>query len=154
MKTYSARPSDVERKWYIIDAEDLVLGRMAVEIADILRGKHKTMYTPHIDTGDHVVVINAAKVRLTGNKAGNKTYYWHTGYPGGIKERTAGQILSGNHPERVVEKAVLRMMPKGPLGRAQFKKLKIYAGAEHPHEAQKPEVLDIAARNSKNKRSA
>ncbi|MGB1876263.1 MAG: 50S ribosomal protein L13 [Rhodospirillaceae bacterium] len=154
MKTYSARPSDVERKWYIIDAEDLVLGRMAVEIADILRGKHKTMYTPHIDTGDHVVVINAAKVRLTGNKAGNKTYYWHTGHPGGIKERTAGQILSGNHPERVVEKAVLRMMPKGPLGRAQFKKLKIYAGAEHPHEAQKPEVLDIAARNSKNKRSA
>ena len=154
MKTYSARPSDVARKWYIIDAEDLVLGRMAVEIADILRGKHKTMYTPHIDTGDHVVVINAAKVRLTGNKAGNKTYYWHTGHPGGIKERTAGQILSGNHPERVVEKAVLRMMPKGPLGRAQFKKLKIYAGAEHPHEAQKPEVLDIAARNSKNKRSA
>lgn len=154
MKTYSARPSDVERKWYIIDAEDLVLGRMAVEIADILRGKHKTMYTPHIDTGDHVVVINAAKVRLTGNKTGNKTYYWHTGHPGGIKERTAGQILSGNHPERVVEKAVLRMMPKGPLGRAQFKKLKIYAGAEHPHEAQKPEVLDIAARNSKNKRSA
>ncbi|MBT4740096.1 MAG: 50S ribosomal protein L13 [Rhodospirillaceae bacterium] len=154
MKTYSARPSDVERKWYIIDAEDLVLGRMAVEIADILRGKHKTMYTPHIDTGDHVVVINAAKVRLTGNKVANKTYYWHTGYPGGIKNRTAGQILSGKFPERVVEKAVLRMMPKGPLARDQFKKLKIYAGAEHPHEAQKPEVLDIAARNSKNKRSA
>jgi large subunit ribosomal protein L13 len=154
MNTYSARPSDVERKWYIIDAEDLVLGRMAVEIADLLRGKHKTMYTPHIDTGDHVIVINAGKIRLTGNKMTNKTYYWHTGHPGGIKERTAGQILSGNHPERVVEKAVRRMMPKGPLARAQFKKLNIYAGAEHPHEAQKPEVLDIGARNSKNKRSA
>lgn len=154
MNTYSARPSDVEHKWYLIDAEDLVLGRMAVEIADILRGKHKTMFTPHIDTGDNVIVINAEKVRLTGNKLSNKTYYWHTGHPGGIKERTAGQILSGNHPERVVEKAVRRMMPKGPLARAQFKKLKIYAGAEHPHEAQKPEVLDIAARNSKNKRSA
>lgn len=154
MNTYSARPSDVEHKWYLIDAEDLVLGRMAVEIADILRGKHKTMFTPHIDTGDHVVVINAEKVRLTGNKLANKTYYWHTGHPGGIKERTASQILTGNFPERVVEKAVRRMMPKGPLARAQFKKLKIYAGAEHPHEAQKPEVLDIAARNSKNKRSA
>jgi large subunit ribosomal protein L13 len=154
MNTYSARPSDVQRKWYIIDAEDVVLGRMAVEIADILRGKHKTMYTPHIDTGDNVIVINAAKVRLTGNKLANKTYYWHTGYPGGIKNRTAGQILGGKYPERVVEKAVQRMLPKGPLARAQFKKLKIYAGAEHPHEAQQPEVLDIAARNPKNKRSA
>ena len=154
MNTYSARPSDVEHKWYLIDAEDLVLGRMAVEIADVLRGKHKTMFTPHIDTGDNVIVINAGKVRLTGNKLSNKTYYWHTGHPGGIKERTAGQILSGKFPERVVEKAVRRMMPKGPLARAQFKKLKIYAGAEHPHEAQKPQVLDIAARNSKNKRSA
>ena len=154
MNTYSARPSDVQRKWYIIDAEDVVLGRMAVEIADILRGKHKTMYTPHIDTGDNVIVINAAKVRLTGNKLANKTYYWHTGYPGGIKNRTAGQILGGKYPERVVEKAVQRMLPKGPLARAQFNKLKIYAGAEHPHEAQQPEVLDIAARNPKNKRSA
>lgn len=154
MKTYSARPSEVQRKWYIIDAEGVVLGRMAAEIAKILRGKHKTMFTPHIDTGDHVIVINAGKVKLTGNKVDKKTYYWHTGHPGGIKQRTASQILSGKYPERVVEKAVLRMMPRGPLGRAQFKKLNIYAGAEHPHGAQKPEVLDIAARNIKNKRSA
>lgn len=154
MKTYSARPSDVERKWYIIDAEDVVLGRMAAEIADLLRGKHKTMFTPHIDTGDNVIVINAAKVRLTGNKRAQKRYYWHTGYPGGIKERSAEQILSGKYPERVVQKAVERMMPRGPLGRAQLKKLKVYAGAEHPHDAQQPEVLDIGARNAKNKRSA
>jgi len=154
MKTYSARPSDVERKWYIIDAEDVVLGRMAAEIADVLRGKHKTMFTPHIDTGDNVIVINAAKVRLTGNKRVQKRYYWHTGYPGGIKERSAEQILSGKYPERIVQKAVERMMPRGPLGRAQLKKLKVYAGAEHPHDAQQPEVLDIAARNAKNKRSA
>lgn len=154
MRTYSARPGDVERKWYVVDAEDVVLGRMAAEIANILRGKHKAMFTPHIDTGDNVIVINAAKVKLTGNKQDKKTYYWHTGYPGGIKSRTAGQVLSGKYPERVVEKAVQRMMPRGPLGRAQFKKLKVYAGAEHPHEAQNPEVLDIAARNPKNKRSA
>lgn len=154
MKTYSARPSEVQRKWYVIDADGVVLGRMAAEIAKLLRGKHKAMFTPHIDTGDNVIVINAGKVRLTGNKVDKKTYYWHTGYPGGIKQRTAGQILNGRHPERVVEKAVQRMMPRGPLGRAQFKKLHIYAGAEHPHEAQKPEVLDIATRNIKNKRSA
>ena len=154
MGTYSARPSEVQRKWYVIDAEDVVLGRMAAEIAKILRGKHKTMFTPHIDTGDNVIVINAAKVRLTGNKHANKTYYWHTGYPGGIKKRTAGQILNGKFPERVVEKAIERMMPRGPLSRAQFKKLKIYPGAEHPHEAQNPEVLDIASRNPKHKRSA
>jgi len=154
MKTYSARPSDVERKWYIIDAENVVLGRMAAEIANLLRGKRKTMYTPHIDTGDNVIVINAAKVRLTGNKRLNKRYYWHTGYPGGIKDRTAEQILTGKYPERVVQKAVERMMPRGPLGRAQLKKLKVYPGAEHPHEAQQPESLDIGARNPKNKRSA
>lgn len=154
MKTYSARPSDVQRKWYIIDAEDVVLGRMAAEIANLLRGKRKAMFTPHIDTGDNVIVINAAKVRLTGNKRGQKRYYWHTGYPGGIKDRTAEQILSGKYPERVVQKAVERMMPRGPLGRAQLKKLKVYAGAEHPHEAQQPEALDFGARNPKNKRSA
>jgi len=154
MGTYSARPSDVKRKWYVIDAQDLVLGRMASEIAKILRGKHKAIYTPHIDTGDNVIVVNASKVKLTGNKHDKKTYYWHTGYPGGIKQRTAGQILNGKFPERVVEKAVQRMMPKGPLSRAQFKKLKIYPGAEHPHEAQNPEALDIASRNPKNKRSA
>ncbi len=154
MKTFSARQNDVEHKWYIVDAEGVVLGRMAAQIANILRGKHKPMYTPHIDAGDNVIVINAAKVRMTGNKLANKTYYRHTGYPGGIKSHTAGQIIGGKHPERVVEKAVERMMPKGPLARQQFRKLKVYAGAEHPHEAQKPEVLDIAARNVKNKSSA
>ena len=154
MKTYSARPSDVERKWYLVDAEDVVLGRMAAEIAKVLRGKHKPMFTPHIDTGDNVIVINAAKVRMTGNKIAKKTYYWHTGYPGGIKERTAGEIIKGKYPERVIEKAVKRMMPKGPLAREQIRKLKVYAGAEHPHEAQKPEALDIAGRNPKNRRSA
>ena len=154
MKTYSAKPSEVERKWHLIDAEGLVLGRMAAEIAKILRGKHKPMFTPHIDTGDHVVVINAEKVAMTGRKREQKTYYWHTGYPGGIKSRTAGQILDSAHPERVVQKAVERMIPRGALGRAQFKKLRVYAGPEHPHEAQQLEVLDIASMNSKNKRVA
>ena len=154
MKTYSARPADVERKWYIVDAQDVVLGRMAAEVANILCGKHKPMYTPHIDTGDNVIVINAAKVRMTGNKLADKTYHWHTGYPGGIRSRTAGQIIGGKHPERVVEKAIKRMMPKGPLAREQLRKLKVYAGAEHPHEAQQPEVLDLASRNPKNRRSA
>ena len=154
MKTFSAKPAEVERKWFVIDAEDVVLGRLASQIAMILRGKHKPIYTPHIDTGDHVVVINAEKVALTGNKRNDKTYYWHTGYPGGIKERTADKILDGNHPERVIVKAVERMVPRNPLGRAQMKKLRVYAGAEHPHEAQQPEVLDFAAQNTKNKRSA
>lgn len=154
MKTYSAKPTDVTRKWLLIDAEDVVLGRMASEIAKILRGKHKTMFTPHIDTGDNVIVINAQKVKLTGNKRDNEKFYWHTGHPGGIKSRTMGQILDGEHPERVVLKAVERMMPKGPMGRQMMRKLKVYAGTEHPHEAQGPEVLDIAARNPKNKRSA
>jgi large subunit ribosomal protein L13 len=154
MKTYSAKPSEVERKWYIVDAEDVVLGRMAAAIANILRGKHKPMFTPHIDCGDHVIVINAEKVRLTGRKREQKTYYRHTGYPGGIKSITAGAILDGKHPERVVEKAVQRMIPRGPLGRQQLTKLKVYAGPEHPHAAQQPEVFDFAARNPKNKRSA
>lgn len=154
MKTYSAKPAEVERKWWLIDAEDLVLGRLAVVVADTLRGKNKPIYTPHIDCGDHVVVVNAEKVALTGNKRRDKTYYRHTGYPGGIKSTTAGKILDGAHPERVIEKAVERMIPKGPLGRAQFKKLRVYAGAEHPHEAQQPAPLDLAAMNSKNKRSA
>ncbi len=152
MKTYSAKPSEVERKWHLIDAEGLVLGRLASEVAMLLRGKRKPMYTPHIDCGDHVVIINADKVALTGNKRADKTYYWHTGYPGGIKQRTAGQILDGAHPERVVMKAVERMIPRGPLGRAQFKKLRVYAGPDHPHEAQSPEVLDFGSRNSKNKK--
>lgn len=153
MKTYSMKPSEVEKKWILIDAEDVVLGRMAAEIAKILRGKHKPGYTPHIDCGDNVIVINAEKVKLTGRKLTDKNYYWHTGHPGGIKSRTAGQILDGAHPERVVQKAVERMIPRGPLGRDQMRNLKVYAGGEHPHEAQKPEVLDIAAKNAKNKRS-
>ena len=154
MKTYSATPSDVDRKWYIIDAEDVVLGRMASIIAMMLRGKHKPMFTPNIDCGDYIVVINAEKVLLTGNKRANKPYYWHTGYPGGIKSRTADKILDGAHPERVVSKAVERMLPKTILGRQQINKLKIYAGTEHPHEAQNPEVLDVASMNPKNKRRA
>ena len=154
MKTYSAKPSDIERKWHVIDADGLVLGRMATVIATRLRGKHKTTFTPHIDCGDNIIVINAEKVKLTGNKRTDKTYYWHTGYPGGIKSRTAGVILDGNHPERVVEKAVQRMISRNPLGRKQMKKLHVYAGADHPHDAQQPEVLDVAAMNSKNKRSA
>ena len=154
MKTYSAKPSDIERKWYVVDAEGLVLGRMAAVIATRLRGKHKTIYTPHMDCGDNVIVINAEKVKLTGNKRADKTYYWHTGYPGGIKSRTAGSILNGNHPERVVEKAVERMVSRNSLGRKQMTKLHVYAGCEHPHDAQQPEVLNVAAMNSKNKRSA
>ncbi len=154
MKTYSAKPGDIERKWFVIDAEGVVLGRLASIIAMRLRGKHKPMFTPHMDCGDHIVVINAEKVHLTGNKLADKTYYRHTGYPGGIKSTTAGKVLGGKHPERVVEKAVQRMIPKGPLGRQVLTKLKVYAGAEHPHEAQQPEVLDVAAMNDKNKRSA
>ena len=154
MKTYSAKASEVERAWWLIDAEDVVLGRLAVIVADRLRGKHKPIFTPHVDTGDHVVVINAEKVRLTGNKRADKVFYWHTGYPGGIKGRTMGQILGGKYPERVIEKAVQRMVPRGPLGRTMMKKLRVYAGEAHPHEAQQPQALDVAAMNAKNKRSA
>ena len=154
MKTFSAKPTDIDRKWYVIDADGLVLGRLATVVATRLRGKHKPMYTPHMDCGDNVIIINAEKVAMTGNKRRDKVYYWHTGYPGGIKSRTAGAILSGNHPERVVEKAVERMISRNPLGRQQMRKLHVYAGAEHPHEAQQPEVLDVAAMNPKNKRSA
>jgi large subunit ribosomal protein L13 len=150
MKTYSASPKDVERSWHLIDAEGLVLGRLAAVVAMRLRGKHKPMFTPNIDCGDHVVVINAEKVALTGNKRSQKTYYWHTGYPGGIKDRTAEQILEGAHPERVIEKAVQRMLPKGALGRQQIKKLHLYRGAEHPHQGQSPAALDLAGRNRKN----
>lgn len=153
MKTYSAKPADIENKWWVIDAEDVILGRLSSDVAKILRGKHKPTYTPHMDCGDHVIVLNAEKVKLTGKKRENKKYYWHTGHAGGIKERTAEKILDGRFPERVLEKAVERMMPKeSPLARKQMKKLHIYAGAAHPHEAQKPEVLDYAARNPKNKR--
>lgn len=152
MKTFSAKPQDIDNKWWVIDAQDVVLGRMASHVANMLRGKHKPSYTPHMDCGDNVVIINADKVKLTGKKRANKMYYWHTGHPGGIKERTAEAILSGKHPERVVEKAVERMIPKGPLGTAQLKRLRVYAGTEHPHTAQQPAVLDFAAKNAKNKR--
>ena len=153
MKTYSAKAADVEKKWVIVDAQDVVLGRLAAVVATRLRGKHKPIYTPHVDCGDNVIVINAEKVRITGNKKDQDVFYWHTGYPGGIKGRTKRQILEGAHPERVIEKAVERMLPKNTLNEKIIKNLKIYAGTEHPHEAQKPEVLDMAALNPKNKRA-
>ena len=154
MKTYSAKSSDVEKKWFLIDADGLVLGRLASQVAKILRGKHKPSFTPHIDCGDNVIIVNAEKVKLTGNKLAQKTYYWHTGYPGGVKQRTAGALLEGAHPERVVEKAIERMVSRGRLGRQQMKNLRVYAGPDHKHEGQQPEPLDIAAMNPKNKRSA
>ena len=154
MKTYSITPAEIEKKWLLIDADGVVLGRMAAQIAKILRGKHKPSFTPHMDCGDNVIVINAKKVKLTGKKLTDKIYYRHTGYPGGIKSRTAAKVLAGKRPEAIVKKAVQRMIPKGPLGRQQVSNLKVYIGAEHPHEAQKPEILDIAAMNSKNKRSS
>lgn len=150
--TTSAKPSTITKKWYLIDATDLVLGRVASQIAKILRGKHKTSYTPHMDCGDYVVVINAEKVQLTGNKLQNKMYHRHTGYIGGIKSVSAGRLME-THPERVLYKAVERMISRNKLGRAQMANLRVYAGAEHPHAAQNPEVLDIAAMNPKNKRS-
>ncbi len=152
MKTYSAKPADIEKLWVLIDAEGLVVGRLATIIANRLRGKHKPSFTPHMDCGDNVIVVNADKVVFTGNKRRDKTYYWHTGYPGGIKQRTADQLLEGRFPERVLSKAVERMMPGGPLSRKQMSNLRIYAGAEHPHEAQQPSVLDVASLNKKNTR--
>lgn len=152
MKTFTAKPKDIEKDWILVDAEGVVLGRLASIVASRLRGKHKPIFTPHMDCGDNVIVINADKIKLTGNKAKNDLFYWHTGYPGGIKSRSKGQILEGKHPERVVQKAVERMLPKGPLGRTMFKNLRVYAGTEHPHEAQKPSVLDVASLNPKNKR--
>lgn len=154
MKTYSAKPSEIEKKWLLIDAEDVVLGRLAATVSTLLRGKHKPMYTPHMDCGDNVVIINAGKIKLTGKKRTDKVYYRHTGYPGGIKSKTAGEILDGKFPERVVIKAVERMVPRGPLGRQQMRNLRVFAGAEHDHEAQQPEVFDFASRNSKNKRNS
>lgn len=152
MGTYSAKPSEIEKKWWLIDADGLVLGRLASVVATYLRGKHKPTFTPHMDCGDNIVIINAEKVKLTGVKRTAKTYYWHTGHPGGIKSRTADKILDGAHPERVIEKAVQRMITRGPLGRQQMRNLRVYGGDEHPHEAQQPEALDIAAMNSKNAR--
>ena len=153
-KSYLAKTADVEKKWLLIDAKGLVVGRLASLIALRLRGKHKVTFTPHIDCGDNVIVINADKVVLTGRKRDQKVYYHHTGYPGGIKERTADFILNGRFPERVVEKAVERMLPRGPLGRQQLGNLRVYKGDKHPHEAQQPVSLDIAAMNPKNTRAA
>lgn len=154
MKTFSAKPAEVEKKWIIIDAEGLVVGRLASLVAMRLRGKHKPIFTPHVDCGDNVIIVNAEKIVLTGRKRENKKYYWHTGYPGGIKERTAKNLLEGRHPERVMLKAIERMLPRGPLGRQQMSNLRVYVGAEHPHEAQAPQVLDVKALNAKNSRSA
>ncbi len=153
-KTYSAKTAEIEKKWVLIDAKGLVVGRLASIIAMRLRGKHKPSFTPHVDDGDNIIVINADKVVLTGRKRDNKVYYHHTGYPGGIKERSAKFILEGRFPERIVEKAVERMLPRGPLGRQQFSNLRVYKGAEHPHEAQQPVTLDVGVMNSKNKKVA
>ena len=141
MKTYSAKSHEIERNWYVVDATDKILGRLATEVARRLRGKHKPEYTPHVDTGDYIVIINADKVRVTGRKLQDKTYYRHTGYPGGIKEMTLDKLLA-SHPTRVLETAIKGMLPKNPLGRAMYRKLKVYAGSEHEHHAQQPVVLD------------
>ena len=148
--TYSAKPTEVNKKWLLIDAQNLVLGRLATIVAKILRGKHKAIFTPHIDCGDNVIIINADKIHLTGKKLAEKPYYWHTGYPGGIKSRTAKQIIEGKHPQRVIKSAIERMIARTPLGRDQLRKLYIYQGEEHPHQAQKPEIMDIVAMNPKN----
>lgn len=153
MATFSQKPAEIVKDWIVIDAENMVLGRLAAFIATRLRGKHKATYTPHVDDGDKVIVINAEKVALTGKKYQDKIYYWHTGFIGGIKQRTARQILEGRFPERALEKAVERMIPRGPLGRRQMKNLHLYAGAEHPHSAQQPKLLDVSQLNRKNKRS-
>jgi large subunit ribosomal protein L13 len=153
--TASLKPAEVEKKWIVVDAQDAVVGRLAAFIANRLRGKHRPDYTPHVDCGDVVVVVNADKVKFTGRKLTDKIYYWHTGHPGGIKERTADKILGGKYPERILEKAVERMLPKeSPLARKQMTQLRIYTGPEHPHEAQNPETIAFAQLNAKNVRSA
>lgn len=154
MSTFTAKPAEVQKKWVVIDAKGLVVGRLASLVAMRLRGKHLPIYTPHVDCGDNVIIVNAARVVLTGRKREQKVYYHHTGYIGGIKERTARSILEGRFPERVVEKAVERMLPRGPLGRRQLGNLRVYPGPEHPHEAQQPVALDIASLNRKNTRTA
>jgi len=153
-KTYSAKAADIEKKWVVIDANGLVVGRLASLIVLRLRGKHKPAFTPHVDDGDNIIVINAEKVVLTGRKRDQKVYHHFTGYPGGIKERSAKFILEGRFPERIVEKAVERMLPRGPLGRQQLGHLRVYKGSEHPHAAQNPVALDIASLNRKNARLA
>lgn len=151
MKTVSIKPAEVQKNWWVIDANGLVLGRLASLVANRLRGKHKATFTPHVDCGDHVVIVNAEKVKLTGNKADQSVFYWHTGYPGGVKGRTLGQRLASKYPERVIEKAVERMITRGPLGRQQMRNLHVYAGPAHPHDGQAPKPLDVASMNRKNK---
>jgi large subunit ribosomal protein L13 len=143
-QTSSLRKEDVDKKWILIDADGIVLGRLASKVSMILRGKHKPSFTPHADCGDHVIIINAEKVKFTGKKLDDKIYYWHTGHPGGIKSRTARQIIEGKFPDRVIRMAVKRMIPKGPLGSVQLSNMKVYAGTNHPHEAQAPELLNIS----------
>ena len=150
MQTYSPKASEIQKKWVVIDAEGLVVGRLAAIIATRLRGKHKAAYTPHMDCGDNVIVVNAEKILFTGNKLTGKEYHWHTGYIGGIKDRTPEKFLTGKTPERVVQLAVKRMLPRGPLGRQQLKNLRVYGGASHPHDAQQPQPVDIAALSPKN----
>ena len=154
MKTFSIKPSEIKKNWILIDAEGLVLGRLASKVASVLRGKEKPTFTPHMDMGDNVIVINAEKVHLTGNKRDSKTYYWHTGYPGGIKSRVPSDYLDGDYPERVIQKAVKRMLPGGPLSRKQMTNLKIYSGSDHPHDGLKPTTLNVKDLNTKNARRA
>lgn len=153
MKTFSLKARDIKKRWYVIDARDVIVGRLAAFAASLLRGKHKPEYTPHLDCGDNLVIINADKIHYTGNKLKDKVFYWHTGYPGGIKQRSMGQILKSRYPERVLYKAIERMIPRGPLGRKIMGNVKIYAGDMHSHEAQNPEILNFASLNRKNKRS-
>jgi large subunit ribosomal protein L13 len=148
--TASAKPAEVTKKWILIDADGLVVGRLATIVANRLRGKHKPTFSPHVDCGDNVIIVNAEKVQFTGRKASQKVYYRHTGYPGGIKEVRADKLLEGRFPERVIEKAVERMIPRGPLGRQQLRNLRVFKGPEHPHTAQNPELLDVAGMNRKN----
>ncbi len=150
MRTFSLRADQIKKDWVVVDAKDMILGRLSAVIASYLRGKHKPEFTPSMDCGDYVVVINADKIQVTGNKMDDHVFYWHTGYPGGIKQRTLKERLSSKFPERVISKAVERMLPKGPLGRQMLRNLKIYSGENHPHAAQQPKVLDVASMNAKN----
>lgn len=153
MKTFSAKPADIQREWHVIDASGVVLGRLASQVAMILRGKHKPTFTPHMNCGDHVIVINADKIRIKGKKIEDKRYYRHTGYPGGIKETSPAKLLAGQKSNRIVEKAIERMLPKdSPLARDQYGMLRVYTGAEHPHAAQNPKEFDFGSKNPKNKR--
>ncbi len=152
MSTFSLKKGDLAPQWFVVDAQNMVVGRLAAELVTILRGKHKPTYTPHMDCGDNIVVINADQVKFTGSKYRDQKYFWHTGYPGGIKERSAKDIFTGQYPDRVLRKAVERMLPRGVLGRQQLKNLRIYNGDKHPHAGQNPEILDLASRNPKNKR--